>query len=185
MYKRLNDLAKILNENFDSPYIVSLAKELKDNGLLTKLEELPLYSIVVKSKKKELGDLVKAFEKIGKVIEVEPANIDSGIKIAINNHAEKNQKFKEKMSAKLKETLGNKANDPAEAGVTSKPKIEITPDVAQQDQAGNWFKNNKKAAILVSILTILTAGFAYYNKANKSANEDKYRNTETSFVRTA
>lgn len=97
MPERLEDLQKVYNGD-NSDYIKGLRKELTENGFLKNLEELPLYSIVVKKKNSKLQPLIDTFARIGKVIAVEAGKIDEGIKQAVKRHAEKNKGFKDAMS---------------------------------------------------------------------------------------
>lgn len=97
MQKRLEDLKKVYYGE-KSTCIKGLRKELKNNGFLKRLEELPFYSIAVKKKNSKLQPLIDTFAGIGKVIAVESGRIDDGIKQAVKSHAEKNKGFKNSMS---------------------------------------------------------------------------------------
>ena len=186
MFKKLKDLAKVLNENFDSPYIVSLARELKENGFLKKLEELPLYSIVIKSQKNDLADLVAAFEKTGKVIEVKPANIDAGIKKAINNHTGKSQKFKEKMSEKLKTVLKDNIEIPSVLdNIPEIPLEDLLEETKIKDEEMLEAKYNKMSWVFAAVVGALILAIKCCTKAIKHNNENKNSKSETSFVKTA
>ena len=97
MQKRLEDLKKVYYGE-KSTCIKGLRKELKNNGFLKRLEELPFYSIAVKKKNSKLQPLIDTFAGIGKVIAVESGRIDDGIKQAVKSRAEKNKGFKNSMS---------------------------------------------------------------------------------------
>ena len=100
MQKILKDLQKVYSKN-DSAYIKTLRQELTENGFLRKLEELPMYSIIINKPNTKLQPLVDTFSHIGKVISVECGKLDEGIKEAIKNHALVNKQFKESMSEKF------------------------------------------------------------------------------------
>lgn len=104
MHKTLKDLQKVYSKD-NSDYIKTLRQELTDNGFLRKLEELPIYSIVINKKNTKLQPLIDTFSHIGKVITVESGKLDEGIKKAIQNHASVNKQFRESMSEKFHEFI--------------------------------------------------------------------------------
>lgn len=101
MQKILKDLQKVYSQD-QSNYIKRLRKELKDNGFLQKINELPMYGIVIDKKNSNLKLLVDTFSPIGKIIQVENGKIDEGIKKTIKTHATKNKNFKQAMSEKFR-----------------------------------------------------------------------------------
>ena len=127
MQGKLEDLQKIYNGD-NSTYIKALRQELTQNGFLRKLEELPLYSIVIKKEHSKLQPLIDTFGRIGKVIEVETGRIDDGIKKAIKNYAEKNKIFRDAMSSGFQSLISGAKKKSAEQQKNSKkssPKIGI------------------------------------------------------------
>lgn len=97
MQKRLEDLKRVYNGE-NSEYINGLRKELTENGYLKKLEDLPIYSVVIKKKNTKLQSLIDTFSHIKKIIVTDTACLDEGIKKAIKIHANKNKSFKKAMS---------------------------------------------------------------------------------------
>ena len=108
MNKKLEDLQKVYNGE-NSQYIKGLRKELTENGFLKKLEDLPIYSIVIKKKNTKLQALIDTFAHINKVIATDYGCLDEGVKRIIKIHASKNKKFKNAMSENLQKlVLGTK-----------------------------------------------------------------------------
>lgn len=101
MKERLKDLHKVYSGE-NSQYINGLRKELNKNGYLKKIEDLPIYGIVMKNKNTKLQLLIDAFSHINKIVVADFACLDDGIKKVIKIHAEKNKIFKNSMSENLK-----------------------------------------------------------------------------------
>lgn len=97
MEKRLEDLRKVYSGE-NNQYINGLRKELTENGYLKKLEDLPMYGIVIKKKNTKLQSLIDTFSYKKKIIVVDFACLDEGVKKVIKIHAEKNKGFKNSMS---------------------------------------------------------------------------------------
>lgn len=100
MDKRLKDLQKVYSGE-NSPYINGLRQELTENGYLKKIEDLPIYGIVMKKKNTKLQSLIDTFSHINKIIVADFACLDDGVKKVIKIHAEKNKIFKNAMSENL------------------------------------------------------------------------------------
>lgn len=75
-----------------------LKKQLELDGLLKKIEDLPLRSIVVESDKPEIKMFIDSFENSGKIIKIAKGDLDSGIKSAVKSYAQKNNSYKNSMS---------------------------------------------------------------------------------------
>ena len=103
---KLNDLKRIYNGN-SSEYINELRQELTKNGLLEKINKMPLTGIVIKKENSKLQPLVDTFSQTGKIIEADKGNIDKAISQAIRNYANKNKRFREDMSENLKVLINN------------------------------------------------------------------------------
>lgn len=104
MKTKLRDL-RHLYKGYDSEYINDLRQELTENGLLKRLENMPLIGIVVKSDNSKLQKLVDTFSLTGKIIEIDKGQLDTGIKKAIKNYAQINDKFKNNMNNNLKKMI--------------------------------------------------------------------------------
>ena len=149
--QRLEDLKRIYNGE-NSEYINGLRKELKQNGYLKQLEDLPIYSIVIRKQNSKMQPLIDTFSRINKVIVTENGSLDEGIKKIIKLHAEKNKAFKSAMSEKFK--------------------ILIFGAKKKSAQTVNYYKIG--AGILLAGL-IGFIGFKYLNK--KSEEKDNENNT--------
>ena len=105
--EKLKDL-KLLYEGKNP----ELKKELESIGLLQKIQELPIYGIIVKKKNKPMTETLRliydAFSPIEKVIVTERGNLDEAIKKIIKTHSNKSEKFKQGMSEKTKEFIFGK-----------------------------------------------------------------------------
>lgn len=100
MSKKLSDLKDVY-----SGKNLELGKQLEADGLLKKIDDLPLQSIVVKGETSDLAPLVEAFEKTGKVISVENGSLDSGIKKAVKTYADSVSAYKNSMSKNFKKFI--------------------------------------------------------------------------------
>ena len=148
--QRLDDLKRIYNgENSD--YINGLRKELTQNGYLKQLEDLPIYSIVIRKQNSKMQPLIDTFSGINKVITTESGGLDEGIKKAVRLYAEKNQIFKNAMSEKFK--------------------ILIFGAKKKSAKTVNYYKIG--AGILLSGII----GFVGYRYLNKSKGKDNENNT--------
>ncbi len=109
MNEKLLDL-KAIYDGVNTERINNLRKEFKENGLLKEIEELPIYSIIVKNPKKNLTEdlklLLETFHSTGKVIEVERGKLDDGIKTSVKKYAEFSSKFKAGMTEKFRKIVG-------------------------------------------------------------------------------
>lgn len=103
MSKKLSDLKDVYSGNNNS-----LKAELETNGFLKKVEEMPVYSIIIKKENLKLGILRDVFAKTGKVIEVEKGGLDSGIRELVKLHSKNNDSFKNAMSDRFKEFIFGK-----------------------------------------------------------------------------
>ena len=104
---------KAVYDGKNSDYINSLRKEFESNGLLKRIEELPIYSVIVTNPSEEIPESMKlikdTFESQGKVVEVEKGKLDEALKQIIKNHGNKSKKFKDGMSKKFREFIFGKA----------------------------------------------------------------------------
>lgn len=159
MPKRLDDLRRVYcGEN--SEYINGLRKELSENGYLKKLEELPIYSVVINKKNSKLQPLLDTFSGIGKVIAVEIGNLDEGIKNIIKNHAQKNKGFKAGMSEKLQVLIDG-------------AKKKSLPEEASPQKSLQKSFNYPKVVFAILGLGILSyVGYKYLNKSKDKNNEN-------------
>lgn len=82
-----------------------MKKELETNGFLKRLEELPIYGIVINEKDAALKPLSDVFSASGKIITAEPGELEEGIRKAIKHHADKNKKFRSGMPANLRKEI--------------------------------------------------------------------------------
>ena len=112
MFEKVKELKKMYDGK--NP---KLEQELTKNGLLKKIEELPIYGIVVKNDSKELNLLAEVFSKSGKIISVENGELDIGIKKVIEQHANKNSNFKNNMSDKFKSFIFDSGSNTKEKTV--------------------------------------------------------------------
>ena len=101
MYRKLFDLEAVYNGD-QSEYITKLREELTNNGFLKKIQEMPIYGIIINKDNTKLAILSDTFGKTGKIITVEKGELAKGIKIEIKNHAQQNKKFNKSMSKKFK-----------------------------------------------------------------------------------
>lgn len=100
LFEKLKDLKKVYS-NDNSDYVSGLRKELTKNGYLRKLESIPFYSLVVKTKNTKLQTLIDVFAPLGKVIEINSGEIDNGVKQAVKNHCSRNKNFNNSISQNL------------------------------------------------------------------------------------
>jgi len=100
MQKKLYDLKDALNGKNEL-----LKNNLETCGFIKHIKDLPLYSIVIKKPDSKLAVLYDTFKSLGKIIEIENGELDSGIKKAIKNHALEYNTFKEAMSDNLKKLI--------------------------------------------------------------------------------
>ena len=63
--------------NDNTPYIQSLKKELETNGILNKIQKMPLISIIIKKDKTKLSLISDTFSGTGKVVVVEKGQLAS------------------------------------------------------------------------------------------------------------
>lgn len=103
----MNKKLTLLKDVYDGKN-TSLKQELERNGFLRKIEEIPLYSIVIKKNNSKLAILSETFRQTGKIIEVENGEIDKGIKELVKNHSQKNKTFESAMSDKFKKFMRGK-----------------------------------------------------------------------------
>ena len=100
---------KAVYEGKNSDYINSLRKELESNGLLKRIKELPIYSIIVTKPNEEMHESLKAikdtFSSQGKVFVIEKGKLDEVLKQIIKNHGNKSKEFKNGMSKKFREFI--------------------------------------------------------------------------------
>ena len=106
MQRRLKDLQAVYN-NDNTPYIQSLKKELETNGILNKIQKMPLISIIIKKDKTKLSLISDTFSGTGKVVVVEKGQLDKGIKEAVKIYAQQNETFKQNMSDDFKHLIYN------------------------------------------------------------------------------
>lgn len=109
MNEKLIDLKDVYN-GVNTERTNKLRKEFKESGLLKEIEDLPVYSIIVKNPKKNLTEdlklLLETFRSTGKIIEVETGKLDDGIKTSVKKYAEFSPKFKAGMTEKFSEIVG-------------------------------------------------------------------------------
>ena len=82
-----------------------LKQELESNGLIKQIREMPLFSVIVDKDNRSLKLIQDTFERFGKVIMVENAKLDEGIKSAVKQHASNKSSFIDSMSDKFKEYI--------------------------------------------------------------------------------
>lgn len=91
-----------------------LKQELESIGLLQKIEELPLYSIVVKKASKPISEKLQSiyntFSIIGKVFVAERGKLDEAVKNIIKIHSNKSKEFKRGLSKISRDFLFEKEN---------------------------------------------------------------------------
>lgn len=113
MKGKLLDL-KAIYEGENTESIRNLWKEFKASGLLKEIEDLPVYSIIVKNPNKKLTEdlelLLDTFRSTGKIIEVEAGNLKDGIKNSIKKYAKFSSKFKSGMSKNFSKIIGINKN---------------------------------------------------------------------------
>ena len=104
---KMSDKLKYLKKAF-SESNPEMKNDLNACGLLQKIQEMPLYAVVVKKEDSPLTILSDVFRDSGKVIEIENGTLDGAVKKIINDHARKDKSFKKAMSREFKNFIFGK-----------------------------------------------------------------------------
>lgn len=150
MQEKFKDLQKVYSGE-NNPYINGLRKELSENGYLKKIEDLPIYGIVMKKKDSKLQSLIDTFARINKIIVADFGGLDDGIKKVIKIHAEKNKAFNTSMSENLYTLIFG----------------------AKKKSGGNY----KSIKAVTGLILASLSGYAGYHFVNRKKGNDNGSNT--------
>ncbi len=150
MQEKFKDLQKVYSGE-NNPYINGLRKELSENGYLKKIEDLPIYGIVMKKKDSKLQSLIDTFARINKIIVADFGGLDEGIKKVIKIHAEKNKAFNTSMSENLYTLIFG----------------------AKKKSGGNY----KSIKAVTGLILAGLSGYAGYHFVNRKKGNDNGSNT--------